>query len=209
MRDNQKIPEILLKLKAVSLRTNPPYKWASGILAPIYTDNRILISYQKERDFIVDSFLRLLNKNKIKFDGFAGTATAGIPWASFLAQKTKKPMVYVRSGLKEHGKENLVEGIVEKEKRYVVVEDLISTGGSPVNTITAVRQQGGVVENCIAIFTYQLGKSKANFENAKCRLHTLTDFTVLIEAASKKKYINSPQKSTIMKWKENPERWNP
>src|SRR3989338_5501025 len=133
--ENDKIPEILLKLKAVSLRTSPPYKWASGILAPIYTDNRILISYPKERDFIVDSFLKLLSKDKIRFDGFAGTATAGIPWASFLAQKTKKPMVYARSGSKGHGKENLVEGVVEKGKRYVVVEDLISTGGSSVNTI--------------------------------------------------------------------------
>ena len=205
---NNKIPEILLKLKAVSLRTNPPYKWASGILAPIYTDNRILISYPKERDFIVDSFLKLLSKNKIKFYGFAGTATAGIPWASFLALKAKKPMIYARSGSKDHGKENLVEGIVEKGKRYVVVEDLISTGGSSVNTINAVRQQGGVVENCIAISTYQLEKSKANFQNAKCRLHTLTNFTELIEAAAKKKYINNAQKSVIIKWKENPERWN-
>lgn len=209
MKNNQKIPEILLKLKAVSLRTNPPYNWTSGLLAPIYTDNRLLISYPKERDFIVDSFLKLLNKNKIKFDGFAGTATAGIPWESFLALKTKKPMVYVRSSSKDHGKENLVEGIVEKGKRYVVVEDLISTGGSSVNTINAVRQQGGIADDCIAIFTYQLEKSKANFENAKCRLHTLTDFKELIEAAAKKRYINSAQKSIIMQWKENPEGWNP
>ena len=107
---HDKVAEILLDLNAVMLRTKPPFRWASGILSPIYTDNRILMSYPKERDFVVNSFIKLIKQNKIKFDGFAGTATAGIPWAAWLAQKFKKPMVYVRSEAKDHGKENLVEG---------------------------------------------------------------------------------------------------
>lgn len=208
MSKKQTVAEILLNLKAVSLRTNPPYKWASGILSPIYTDNRILISYPKERDFIVDSFLKLLDKNKVRFDGFAGTAAAGIPWASFLALKTKKPMVFVRSHAKDHGRENLIEGIVEKGRKYVVVEDLVSTGGSSINAINALRNAGGAVESCIAIFTYELSKSESGFENARCRLYALTGFTELIGAAAKKKYINSAQKSAIMKWKENPQGWS-
>ena len=148
-----KISEILLKVNAVMLRTKPPFRWTSGILSPIYTDNRILMSYPRERDFIVNSFIKLIRKNKIKFDGFAGTATAGIPWAAWLSQKLKKPMIYVRSEAKEHGKENLVEGRIEEGKTYIVVEDLISTGSSSINTINAVREKTGNVECCIAIFT--------------------------------------------------------
>src|SRR3989338_4562902 len=125
-----KIAEILLNINAVVLRTKPPFRWASGILSPIYMDNRILMSYPKDREFIVNSFIKMLKKEKIKIDGFAGTATAGIPWAAWIAQKLKKPMGYVRSGSKDHGKENLIEGKVEENKSYVVVEDLISTGRS-------------------------------------------------------------------------------
>src|SRR3989338_1697538 len=105
-----KVAEILLKINAVVLRTKPPFRWASGILSPIYTDNRLLMSYPKDRDFIVNSFIKMIRKNKIKFEGFAGTATAGIPWAAWIAQKMNKPMVYVRSEAKEQGRENLVEG---------------------------------------------------------------------------------------------------
>ena len=202
-----KISEILLKLNAVMLRTKPPFRWTSGILSPIYTDNRILMSYPKEREFIVNSFIKLIRKNKIKFDGFAGTATAGIPWAAWLAQKLMKPMVYVRSETKEHGKENLVEGKIEESKIYVVVEDLISTGSSSINTINAVKEKGGAVEYCISIFTYELEKSKQNFESANVKLLALTDFTSFAKTALKKKYISKEQLSHIMDWKKHPEGW--
>jgi orotate phosphoribosyltransferase len=202
-----KISEILLNVNAVMLRTKPPFRWASGILAPIYTDNRILMSYPKEREFIVNFFIKLIKKNKIKFDGFAATATAGIPWAAWFAQKLKKPMVYVRSETKEHGRENLLEGRVEDGKSYVVVEDLISMGSSSVNTINAVRAKGGVVEFCIAIFTYELEKAKINFENVNVKLLTLTNFTNLIKVALKKKYISRQELAHIMDWKKHPEGW--
>ena len=202
-----KFAEILLKINAVVLRTKPPFRWASGILSPIYTDNRLLMSYPKDRDFIVNSFIKMLKKEKIKFDGFAGTATAGIPWAAWLSQKLKKPMVYVRPGSKDHGKENLIEGKIEENKSYIVVEDLISTGGSSMNTINALREKGAVAEHCIAIFTYELEKAKANFQNANVQLHTLTNFTSLIKTAVQKKYIARNELEHVMDWKKNPEGW--
>lgn len=202
-----KIAEMLLKVNAVMLRTKPPFRWVSGILAPIYTDNRILMSYVREREFIVNSFIKLIRKNKVDFDGFAGTATAGIPWAAWLSQKLKKPMVYVRSEAKDHGKENLVEGRVQEGKKYIVVEDLVSTGSSSLNTINAVREKNGVVESCIAIFTYELEKSKNGFESANVKLLALTDFTSFVKTALKKKYISKEQLTHIMDWKKNPEGW--
>ena len=202
-----KIAEILLKVNAVMLRTNPPFRWVSGILAPIYTDNRLLMSHVREREFIVNSFIRMIKKNKLKFDGFAATATAGIAWAAWLSQKLKKPMVYVRSESKDHGKENLVEGKIEENKVYIVVEDLISTGGSSANTISAVRSKGGIVEHCIAIFTYELEKAIQNFQTANVQLLTLTNFTSLVKIAVKQKYIAGGQLSHIMDWKKNPEGW--
>jgi len=202
-----KVSEILLNLNAVMLRTKPPFRWASGILSPIYTDNRLLMSYPKEREFIVNSFIKLIKANKIKVDGFAGTATAGIPWAAWIAQKLKKPMIFVRSESKDHGKENKIEGVIEQGKTYVVVEDLISTGGSSLNTLNAVREKGGIVEHCIAIFTYELEKSKSNFESVNIKLNTLTNFTNLIKTAVNKKFIGRDQLAHIMDWKKNPEGW--
>ncbi len=202
-----KISEILLDLNAVTLRTKPPFRWASGILSPIYTDNRILMSYPKHREFIVNSLIKLIRKSKIKFDGLAATATAGIPWAAWLSQKLKKPMIYVRSESKDHGKESLVEGKIEKNKKYIVVEDLISTGISSINTINAVREKNGIVEYCIAIFTYELEKSKNNFEATNVKLLTLTNFTNLVKTAVKKKYIAREQLNHIVDWKKHPEGW--
>ena len=202
-----KISEILLRVNAVMLRTKPPFRWASGILSPIYTDNRVLMSYPRERELIVNSFIKLIRQNKIKFDGFAGTATAGIPWASWLAQKLRKPMVYVRSEAKEHGKENIVEGKIEENKSYIVVEDLISTGSSSLNTINAVRGKNGIVEYCIAIFTYELEKAKTNFENANVKLLTLTNFTSFARTALKQKHISKEQLNHIMDWKKHPDGW--
>lgn len=202
-----KIAEILLNANAVILRTKPPFRWASGILSPIYTDNRILMSYPKEREFIVNSFIKSLRKNKIKFDGFAATATAGIPWAAWISQKLKKPMVYVRGESKDHGRENQIEGKVEEGKRYIVVEDLVSTGSSSLNTINAVRSKNGIVEYCIAIFTYELEKAKNNFESSNVKLLPLTDFTSFVKTALKKRYISNQQLTHIMDWKKHPEGW--
>lgn len=202
-----KVAEILLNVNAVILRTKPPFRWASGILSPIYTDNRILMSHTKEREFIINSFMKLIKQNKIKFYGFAATATAGIPWAAWLSQKLKRPMVYVRSETKDHGRENLVEGKIEQGKNYIVVEDLVSTGNSSINTINAVREKNGNVEYCISIFTYELEKAINNFESANVKLLSLTNFTSFVKTALKKKYISREQLTHIMDWKKHPEGW--
>lgn len=202
-----KIAGILLKLNAVILRTKPPFRLVSGLLSPIYADHRLLMGYPKERDFIVNSLIKLIGKNKLNFDGLAATATAGIPWAAWLSQKMKKPMIYVKSGKKDHGMENMLEGRIEQGKKYLVVEDMVTTGGSSINTVNTVREKGGIVEHCIAIFTYELEKSKNNFESANVKLLTLTNFTNLVKIALKQKYVARGQLNHIIDWKKNPEGW--
>jgi orotate phosphoribosyltransferase len=201
------IANSLLEAKAVSLRISPPYTWTSGIKSPIYTDNRIMMSYVDERDAIVDSFVSLIKDKKIKCDGIAATATAGISWGAWIADRLKLPLIYVRSSAKGHGKENKVEGRIMKGKTYLVVEDLISTGGSSVDTAEAVRSAGGKVKQLVAIFTYQLPSSSKNFKDAKIEAMTLTNFTELIDTAVKTGYLKSKNKSIVMEWKENPETW--
>ncbi len=204
-----KIAALLLKAQAVTLRINPPYTWTSGIRSPIYTDNRIMMSYVNERNAIVDSFVALMADKNIKCDGIAATATAGIPWGSWIADKLGKPLIYVRGSAKGHGKENKVEGRIEKGKTYVVVEDLISTGGSSVSTAEVVRKAGGKAKHIVAIFTYQLPSAERNFRESGLDAFTLTSFTELIETAVKTKYLKEKDKDIVMKWKENPEAWEP
>ena len=202
-----KIAEILLELEAVKLSTEPPFKWTSGILSPIYTDNRVLMSFPKQREIVIDAFIKLIKKNRIEFDGVAGTATAGIPWAAWITQKLDRPMIFVRKKSKEHGMQNLVEGVIEKGKNYLVVEDLVSTGGSSINTINGVRQQEGVVTDCLSIFTYELESAKNNFELASVKLSELTNFTSLVNKAKQENHISEEQLNNILQWKDDPEIW--
>jgi orotate phosphoribosyltransferase len=201
--------EILLNLKAVALRTNPPFTYTSGALSPIYTDNRILLSYLKERKFIVDSLIGLIKENNIQFDGVAATATAGIPWGAWIASSLNKPLVYVRGKAKNYGKQLKVEGRIEKGKTYLVVEDLISTGGSSINTVNALRSEGAEAKHCIAIFTYSLKKSKTNFEKAGVKLHTLTNIANLLKVALEKKTISEMELKLIKAWRKDPDNWKP
>ncbi len=205
--DETKIAKILLKIKAVNLRVNPPYKWVSGILAPIYTDNRLLISYPKEREIVVDNFLKIIKKNKIKADVIAGIATSGIPWAAWIAEKLNLPLVYIRSKKKGHGKENLIEGKLEKGKNVLIIEDLISTGGSSINGVEAVRKARCRVKACLAIFTYEMEQATSNFQKAGVELITLTNFTTLVDVAIKERYLNQEDKEKVLQWSNNPEQW--
>lgn len=202
-----KIAEILLKINAVIIRTENPFKLVSGLLSPIYTDHRLLMSYPQERDFVVKSLIRLLKKKNIQFDAVAATATAGIPWGAWISQKLDRPMAYVRGESKDHGRENLVEGIIGQNKKYLIVEDMVSTGKSSVNTINAVRQKGGIVEDCIAIFTYDFQKAKENFGSQNVKLHTLTNFTSMAKSAIKNNYINKEQLAKLREWNSSPETW--
>ena|SRR3989338_1079508 len=204
----KEIASSLLKVKAVIVRRDPPFVWTSGIKAPIYTDNRILISYPEYRKQVVDSFLELIAEKDIEFDVIAGTATAGIPWAAWLADRLNVPMIYVRSEKKGHGKENLIEGKLEKGKQVLIVEDLISTGGSSIRTAESLIEAGASVEDVISIFTYELPDAKKNFKQAKLKLNSLTNFSELIDIAFENRYITKDDKISILKWSQNPSEWD-
>lgn len=203
----KEVAKILLNVKAVTLSPSKPYKFASGILSPIYCDNRILMSYPEERKKVVNFFLKTIKQNNLSFDVVAGVETASISWAALVAEKLKKPMIFVRKKPKDHGKENLIEGKLEKGQKVLIIEDLISTGGSSLAAVNVVREQGGIVEDCVAIFTYEMEKQKKNFEENKCNLFTLSNFSTLIEVAAKQNYIKKEDKEKVLEWNKNPEGW--
>lgn len=201
------IRKILIESGAVSINIKEPYKYSSGILSPIYTDNRILISEPRHYTKITAMFSRLIKKNNITFDKIAGTATAGIPWASFLAYKLKKPMIYVRSEIKEHGKKKLIEGELKKDEKVLVIEDLISTGGSAINTIKIIKNEGGIVDTCFALFTYNMVESKNMFKEENVNLITLTNIGNMLSYMIREKIIKKEDKKIVLDWKENPLIW--
>ncbi|OGH93771.1 MAG: orotate phosphoribosyltransferase [Candidatus Magasanikbacteria bacterium RIFOXYD2_FULL_41_14] len=204
----EEVANILLEVKAVTLSVDPPYTWTSGIKAPIYCDNRLLISYPDERNKIIKFFIDLILQKKLEFDIIAGTATAGIPWAAFLANELNKPMVYVRPQPKGHGRGQMVEGTMPKNSRVLIVEDLISTGGSSLRSAQACQDEyDAIVVGVLAIFNYQMNKSKISFEQANIPLYNLSDFTTLIETASKNDYLKPEDKEIAMKWNKDPETW--
>jgi len=163
----RKVAEILLNAKAVKLNVKEPFTYTSGLISPIYTDNRVLISYVEERDTIVDGFIDLIKERGLKPDYIAGTATAGIPWAAFVAEKMKLPMVYVRNKPKGHGAGKQIEGMLTKGKSVLIIEDLVSTGGSALNSVNAIRNEGkGIVHEVFAIFSYGMDKAETAFREA-------------------------------------------
>lgn len=205
-RISQKVAKILLSIKAVSLNPKKPYKYSSGILSPVYTDCRILMAYPKERKIIRDSYINEVKKIG-RVDLIAATATAGIPHASWIAMELNLPMVYVRGSAKDHGKGNQIEGIVKKDQKAVVIEDLISTGESAVTTANATRGAGATVSHVLAIITYGMKKSQDNFKKNKLKLITLTSFKGVVSQAAKMGYINKEEMSTILEWVKDPPAW--
>lgn len=203
----KEIANILLDIRAITLSPSKPYRFVSGIFSPIYCDNRLLMSYPEKRKKIIDYFVEVIRERNLDFDVVAGIASSGIPHAAWLAERLGKPMIYIRKKTKEHGKENLIEGKLEKGQKVVIVEDLISTGSSSVNGVEAVRDQGGIVEICLAIFTYDMKKAKENFRNAKCELIPLSDFTTLIEIAEEKDYIKPEERLKTLEWNKDPQNW--
>lgn len=201
------VAKILLEIKAVTLNPQKPYRYASGMLSPIYCDNRLVMSYPEKRSRIVYYFAKVVKDRKLDFDIVAGIASSGIPHAAWLAEKLGKPMIYIRKEAKDHGKENLIEGKMEHGQRVLIVEDLISTGGSSIAGVEAVRDQGGIVEHCLAIFTYDMAKAKAAFSQAKCELIPLSDFTTLISVAGDMKYISHDEAARVMEWNKDPPNW--
>ena len=203
---SRQIAEILFDIGAVTFSRRVPFKFDSGILSPVYTDNRLIISYPKLREKIVDAFIQKIKEIGIP-DVVAGTATAGIPHAAFIAQKLKIPMVYVRSKPKEHGQGNQVEGRVKRGQAAVVIEDLISTAGSSIGAVEALRKLGLKVSDVVAIFTYDLKEADANLKKAKVKLHTLTNLETAARVAFEKGFLKEEQIATILEWAKNPRDW--
>lgn len=196
--------EQLLKIKAVFLQPNDPFTWASGIRSPIYCDNRLTLGFPDIRKFIA---LNLAKKIKQEFPGcevIAGTATAGIPHAAWVSDLLDLPMVYVRGEAKKHGKGNQIEGPVQKGQKVVVIEDLISTGGSSLKAVDALKEAGCEVLGIAAIFTYGLEEGETRFAQAGVKLETLTDYETLIEVACEEGYVTEADMSTLREWKKDP-----
>ncbi|NQG97619.1 orotate phosphoribosyltransferase [Streptococcus suis] len=204
---SSKIASHLLDIKAVYLRPDKPFTWASGIKSPIYTDNRITLSYPDTRNLIEDGFVQAIRAEFPEVEVIAGTATAGIPHGAIVADRMNLPFAYIRSKAKEHGAGNQVEGRIVKGQKMVVIEDLISTGGSVLDAVAAAEREGAEVLGVVAIFTYQLPKADRNFDNAGVKLVTLCDYSELIKVAKVQGYINADGLSLLKKFRQNQEDW--
>ncbi|MBB6449358.1 orotate phosphoribosyltransferase [Geomicrobium halophilum] len=197
----------LLNIGAVSLKPNDPFTWSSGMKAPIYCDNRLTLSFPALRTKIAAAFSERIRTTFPQADMVAGTATAGIPHAALVADRMEVPMVYVRGKAKGHGKQNQIEGNVEDGQKVVVVEDLISTGGSAIDAAKTLERTGADVLGIIAIFSYGLAIGKHNLAEANFQLETLTDFDTLITASVKNGTIDEDDQKVLQAWQEDPEIW--
>ena len=205
---SKKIAQILLDIGAVTFSRNRPFKFDSGILSPVYVDNRILISYPKERKIILKALISLIKKKVGPFDVVAGVATAGIPHAAWIAQELNLPMIFVRPKPKDHGRGKQVEGCIKRGQKVIVVEDLVSTAGSSARVIEAIRKLGGIVEDEIAIFTHNLKEAEKNFNKIKVKLHYLTDTKTVARVAMNLGFLKPDQVSIILQWVKDPKSWS-
>ncbi len=204
---SNKVAQYLLQIKAVELRPQNPFTWVSGIQSPIYCDNRKILSHPKVRNYVVESFTKLVDNQYPHIEGVAGVATAGIAHAALIAWRQNLPMIYVRSKAKEHGMQNLIEGVVEKGQKVVVVEDLISTGKSTLAAVNALREKEIDVLGAVAIFTYSFEETAKRFEDADCPFQTLSNYDILVNEALKHNYISETDFETIKEWRINPKKW--
>lgn len=206
MNTAQEIAECLLTREAVKVSIDPPFTWASGIKSPVYCDNRKMLGFVGEREKIVEAFKKVAEG--MEFDVIGGTATAAISWAAFLAQELHKPMIYIRPKPKDHGTGKQIEGFVAPGSRVLILEDLISTGGSSIAAAEVVRNEGQcVVTDILAIVSWEMPMAKKAFEDAGIKLTTLTDYTNLVGLAAEKNMIAKEDIETILKFKEDPEAW--
>ena len=202
-----KIAEHLLQIKAIKLQPENPFVWASGWKSPIYCDNRLILSFPKVRTFIRQRYVAVILEEFGKPDVIAGVATGGIAQGALVAQEMGIPFVYIRSEAKKHGLTNMIEGVVEKGQNVVVIEDLISTGGSSLKAVDALREAGCVVKGMVAIFTYGFKTAEDNFDNAKCPLETLSNYHILVDEALRNNYITEKDVDSLKKWREAPDKW--
>ncbi|MGG4458690.1 orotate phosphoribosyltransferase [Brevibacillus porteri] len=194
----------LLEIGAVHLRPEQPFTWTSGIKSPIYCDNRITMSYPHVRRAIARAFADLIKEKYPDAQVVAGTATAGIPHAAWVAELLDLPMIYVRDKAKGHGRQNQIEGALAAGQKVVVIEDLISTGGSSLKAAQAVQAEGGEVLGVVAIFSYQFPDAQALFEDAGIPCSTISNYTALLEVASEQGVITSEQEKVLGEWRKSP-----
>lgn len=209
--DMKKLKEIiagqLLQIKAIKLQPANPFTWASGWISPIYCDNRKTLSYPDIRNFIKIQFARIIMEKWPEVDVIAGVATGAIAQGALVADLLGKPFVYVRSSPKGHGLENLIEGDLKPGQKVVVIEDLISTGGSSLKAVEALRNNGADVLGMLAIFTYGFQVAEDNFAAAGVEYKTLSNYEVLIKVAVESGYISADDLNALTDWRENPENW--
>ena len=207
MTYSETVAKDLLEIHAVTLSPDQPYTWASGLHSPIYTDNRLTISYPKVRRAIYQGMTALIKQHFTDVDVVAGTATAGIPHAAWVAEELGKPLIYVRSKPKDHGRGKQIEGVLTAGQRVVVIDDLISTGGSVLNAVRAVQQAGGEVVGVSAVFSYQLPAADQNFAAAGLNYYAVTNYPTLINVAKEDGLISAAHLSSLQDWRQDPAAW--
>jgi orotate phosphoribosyltransferase len=208
MQNNEKlIARLLLQIKAIKLNPAKPFTWASGWLSPIYCDNRITLSYPHVRSVIRDEYVRIIKSNYPDIEAVTGVATGAIAQGALVAGELALPFAYVRSAQKEHGLKNLIEGELSVNQKVVVIEDLVSTGGSSLKAVNALREAGCVVLGLVAIFSYNFDIAVENFSKAGCELNTLCNYSILLEEALETGYINEKDVPLLNQWRENPGVW--
>ncbi|MCH1547023.1 MAG: orotate phosphoribosyltransferase [Flavobacteriaceae bacterium] len=203
-----KIAENLLKVNAIKLSPNDPFKWASGWNSPIYCDNRTILSYPKIRDLVKEALSNLLIEKFGKADVIAGVATGAIGIGMLVADFLNLPFIYVRPEAKKHGRKNQIEGKIDTNQKVVVIEDLISTGKSSINAVKALKSQNIEVLGMIAIFTYGFDISYNNFKIQQIKLETLSDYSTLIDVALKNNYISKEEITELESWNLSPSTWH-
>jgi orotate phosphoribosyltransferase len=204
---SKKTAEFLLQIKAIKLQPSNPFTWASGWKSPIYCDNRKTLSFPEVRTYIATSFASMVRELYPGAQLIAGVATGAIAHGVLAADKLGLPFIYVRSGAKEHGLGNQIEGYFEPGQKVVVIEDLISTGGSSLSAVKALREAGCEVLGMVAIFTYEFKKATDGFDAENCKLNTLSNYSVLVETAVSTGYIGQAEVDTLKKWRVNPAEW--
>lgn len=204
---SEKIALSLLEIEAIKLRPNEPFKWASGWNSPIYCDNRLSLSYPSSRNLIKEGLVSLIKSNFPQVEAIAGVATAGVPQGAILADALNIPFVYVRPKPKDHGMTNLIEGKITPGQKVVVVEDLISTGGSSLKAVEALKDAKFEVLGMVAIFTYGFNVAEENFKNAGVKLATLSNYEALVTEAVKKGIIKDDSLESLQEWRKDPAAW--
>lgn len=207
MNHADRIAQYLLSINAVRLNTTQPFTWSSGWKSPIYCDNRLILSYPEIRTYVKEAFADLIQTHFPDAEGIAGVATAGIAHGALIADVMQKSYVYVRTSPKSHGLKNMIEGRIEPEKSYVVVEDLISTGGSSLKVIEALQDAGVKVAGTVAIFSYGFPEATQAFAEKNIPLFTLSQLPALLQQAVAMQYLQPDAWDTIMEWQQNPAQW--